>query len=44
MALRKTLIPRCLAERGLEGHTTPIQTVGNFPTASCAGVYPPYDY
>jgi hypothetical protein len=32
MALRKTLILRCLAERGLEGRTTPIQTIGNFMT------------
>jgi hypothetical protein len=38
MALRKILILRCLAERGLEGRTTPIQTTGNFLTASKAGI------
>jgi hypothetical protein len=34
MALRKILILRRLAERGLEGRTTPIQTIGNFLTVS----------
>jgi hypothetical protein len=38
MALRKILIVRCLAERGLEGRTTLIQTIGNFPTSSEAGL------
>ena len=38
MALRKILILRCLAQRGLEGRTTPIQTIGNLLTASFAGV------
>jgi hypothetical protein len=37
MILRKILILRCLAERDLEGRTTPIQTIGNFLTASLAG-------
>jgi hypothetical protein len=32
MALRKLLILRRLAERGLEGRTTPVQTIANFPT------------
>jgi hypothetical protein len=38
MALRKILILRRLAQRGLEGRTTPIQTIGNFLTPSQAGV------
>jgi hypothetical protein len=32
MSLRKILILRCLAERGLEGRTTPIQRISNFLT------------
>jgi hypothetical protein len=32
MALRKILILRRLAERGLKGRTTPVQTIANFPT------------
>jgi hypothetical protein len=38
MTLRKMLILRCLAERGLEGRTTLIQTIGNFLTPSFAGM------
>jgi hypothetical protein len=37
MALRNLLILRCLAERGLEGRTTPIQTIGSFLTAYFGG-------
>jgi hypothetical protein len=47
MALRKTLILRCLAERGLEepapakagDGTTPIQTIGNFLTPRCVNSF-----
>jgi hypothetical protein len=38
MELRKILILRCLAERGLEGRKAPIQSLSNFVTASSAGV------
>jgi hypothetical protein len=34
MALRKILILRCLAERGLEGRTVLIQPIVDFLTAS----------
>jgi hypothetical protein len=38
MALRKILILRRLAERGLEGRATPVQTIANFPTPAKVGV------
>ena len=34
MALRNILILRCLAERGLEGRTTLIQTIANLDVSS----------
>jgi hypothetical protein len=37
MALRKILILRRLAQRGLEGRTTPIQVIVDFLTPSKAG-------
>jgi hypothetical protein len=36
MGLRRYLILRCLAQRGLEGRTTPIQPIPNFLTAYVA--------
>jgi hypothetical protein len=38
MALRKILILRRLAERGLEGRTTPVETIANFPTRAKVGI------
>jgi hypothetical protein len=38
MTLKEFLVLRCLAQRGLEGRKALIQPLGNWITASCAGM------